>query len=729
MESYQIDHVAMATAVEQSADAIVITSRDGNIEYVNSAFTLLTGYTSAEAMGQNPRVLKSGCHPDQFYRELWQTVVRGDVWRGQLVNRRKDGSLYDEEMQISPVRAAAGEITGYIAIKRDVTKRKIAEEAQSFLAAIVEVSEDAIIAATPAGVILTWNHGAESMFGCPAKDAIGKPVWAFISPELSPEMDKCVSQVAHGNVVSNYEGACLRSDGSSISVAVTGFPLKDAAGKVVAITAMLRDITERKRLETALRESEELLHVTTEEKIRFLAYHDALTELPNRSMLLDSLDNALAGARRRDEKVGLLLLNLDRFKTINESFGHAFGDFVLRDLAKRLKNCVREPDTVARTAGDEFVVVLNGISDAAMAMIAAERVMDAMSATFILQGHSFNIGCCIGISIFPEQGADCETLIGNADAAMTSAKDCGHGNIRFFTDEMNAKAVEQSTIEKNLRFALERDEFFLVYQPQIEISSGRVTGFEALIRWRHPELGLIPPDRFISIAERNDLILPIGEWVIKTACAQARTWQDYGLPAVSMAVNVSAVQFHQDNFCTLVRQALHQSGLSPQYLELELTEGLLLSTADITVARFHELKQMGLKLAIDDFGTGYSSLAYLRQLPVDRLKIDKAFIQNIAGHYNDAAIVTAMISLTKSLHLNVIAEGVETEAQLSFLRDHDCDEVQGFYFSKPVSAEEATSILQRNRRCPLLAAGPSTNLGAAFITASSPRVSPILLPQ
>jgi diguanylate cyclase (GGDEF)-like protein/PAS domain S-box-containing protein len=705
MQSHPIDHVAMATAVEQSADSIVITDPGGKIEYVNSAFTLMTGYTSAEALGQKPRVLKSGSHPDQFYRELWQTILRGEVWRGQLVNRRKNGTLYDEEMQISPVRAATGKITGYIAIKRDVTERKIAEKAQSFLAAIVENSEDAIIAATPTGVILTWNHGASTILGYPAEEVIGKPVSAFVAPERMAVMANLVYQVSQGHVVSNYDGICLRRDGRSIPVAVTGFPLRDSTGKVVAITAMLRDVTERKRLEQVLRESEERLHVTAEEKIQFLAYHDALTELPNRSLLLDRLDNALAGARRRNEKAGLLLINLDRFRTINDSFGHTFGDVVLHDLARRLKNCVREPDTIARTGGDEFVVILSGVSDAAVAMIAAERMMDAMSTTFSLQGHSINVGCCIGISLFPEHGADCETLIRNADAAMLSAKDSGHCTIRFFTDEMNAKAVEQLTIERNLRSALERDEFFLVYQPQVEIASGRITGFEALIRWRQPELGLVRPDRFISIAEHNDLILPIGEWVIRTACAQARTWQDHGLPAVSMAVNVSATQFHQENFCALIRQVLRESGLSPHYLELELTESLLLSTADTTVARFRELKEMGLNLAVDDFGTGYSSLAYLRQLPIDRLKIDKAFIQNIAVHYDDAAIVTAMISMTKSLHLNVIAEGVETEAQLSFLREHHCDEVQGYYFSKPVSGEEATSMLQRNQKCRLLPDG------------------------
>jgi diguanylate cyclase (GGDEF)-like protein len=518
-------------------------------------------------------------------------------------------------------------------------------------------------------------------------------------------MTKCLYQVSQGQVISNYQGMCMRKDGSSVSVAVTGFPIRNTTGEIVVITAMMRDITERKRLEKVLHESEERLRVTAEERIQFLAYHDALTELPNRSLLQDRLDNALAGARRRDEKVALLFLNLDRFKTINASFGHSFGDIVLTDLAKRLKSCTRGPDTVARIGGDEFVVILNGVKDGAGALTAAERMMDAMSKSLILQGHSFNVGCCIGISLFPEHGADCETLIRNADTAMYSAKDGGHGNISFFTDEMDAKTVQELTMDKNLRLALDREEFFLLYQPQVAITSGSITGFEALIRWQQPDMGLVPPDEFISIAESNGLILPIGEWALRTACAQASKWQEDGLPAVPVAVNVSAIQFHQESFCALVHDVLQETGLSPQYLELELTESLLLSTADATLSRFHDLKNMGLKLAIDDFGTGYSSLGCVRQFPVDRLKIDKTFIRDIAVNGDAAAIAAAIISMSKSLHLKVIAEGVETEAQMSFLQEHQCDEVQGYYFSKPVSAELARAMLQHKPNDHRLKAG------------------------
>jgi diguanylate cyclase (GGDEF)-like protein/PAS domain S-box-containing protein len=456
-------------------------------------------------------------------------------------------------------------------------------------------------------------------------------------------------------------------------------PLIDGKGRYRGRVWYFRDITDRR---------------AAEERIRFLAYHDALTELPHRTLFQDRLVNALSDARRRKERVALLFLDLDRFKDINDSLGHACGDIVLKDIAHRLKDCARLPDTVARVGGDEFLILLNNVADAAKVAIAAQRIMHAMSAAFFVEGHSFHMGCSIGVSMFPEHGLDGDTLIQNADAAMYFAKESGRGNIRFFTDEMNTQAAERLTIDQDLRAALVREEFFLVYQPQMEIESGRITGFEALIRWQHPTQGLIPPDKFISIAENNRLILPIGEWVLRTACAQTRKWQDDGLPAASVAVNVSPVQFHQEGFCALIRRVLNETGLSPQYLELELTEGLLLSNANVTLSVLHELKEMGLKLAIDDFGTGYSSLSYLRQFPVDKLKIDGSFVRDVALGQGNAAITTAIISMAKSLHLKVIAEGVENESQLRFLRDHQCDEIQGYYLSKPIGADEAAFMLQ-----------------------------------
>jgi predicted signal transduction protein with EAL and GGDEF domain len=364
------------------------------------------------------------------------------------------------------------------------------------------------------------------------------------------------------------------------------------------------------------------------------------------------------------------------------------GDRLLKDVAARLKGCVREQNTVARVGGDEFVVVLSGVKGEAEAATAASRIVKTITGKFVVQGHSLNTSCSLGISMFPQHSDDCDTLIKYADQAMYSAKENGRNNFQFFKEDMNTQVVKRLTLENDLRLAIEREEFFLVYQPQMEISSGRIIGLEALIRWQHPKLGLVPPDKFIPITEKTGLILPIGEWVLKTACSQARKWLDDGIYTVPVAVNVSAVQFRQEGFCELIKKVLQETCLPPQYLELELTESLLLSNEDVMFSVLQELKEMGLKLAIDDFGTGYSSLSYLKQFPVNKLKIDRSFIRDISTNSDDAAITTAIINMAKSLNLKVIAEGVETEAQMSFLREHRCDEIQGYYFSKPISAGE-----------------------------------------
>ena len=477
----------------------------------------------------------------------------------------------------------------------------------------------------------------------------------------------------------NFDETQSRPDGSLLWVRTNKLPLRNREGKVIGVIGTYEDITDRK---------------LAEERVQFLAYYDALTGLPNRTLLQDRLTKALASARRQKNKVALLFFDLDRFKTINDSLGHSVGDLVLKQVAGRLMTWAREQDTVARVGGDEFLVVLTAVKEPADAAVAAERLMDAMAAEFVAQGHSLGVGCSIGISIFPDHGTDSETLIRNADAAMYCAKERGCSNFQFFTKDMNAQAVERLTLESGLRLALEKRELSLVYQPQMEIATGRIVGLEALLRWQHPELGLVPPDKFIGIAENSGLIVPIGEWVLRTACSQARKWQDEGLPAVPVAVNVSAVQFRQADFCERIGRVLSETGLASEYLELELTESLLLSNADTRFSVLQDLRAMGLKLAIDDFGTGYSSLSYLKHFPVGKLKIDRSFIRDVAVNPDDAAITTAIINMAKSLSLKVIAEGVEDEEQMSFLRAHECDEIQGYYFSKPLAPEEAADKLR-----------------------------------
>jgi diguanylate cyclase (GGDEF)-like protein len=430
---------------------------------------------------------------------------------------------------------------------------------------------------------------------------------------------------------------------------------------------------------------------SAQQKIHFLAYYDPLSGLPNRTQLYIRLQSALAEATSNGEKVAVLFLDIDHFKLINDSLGHAVGDKLLKEVADRLQNNVRDSDTVARVGGDEFLVVLANLEDAAAAKGAGDRILRAVSTGFSHDGALLNISCSIGISVFPENGTDCETLIKNADAAMYCAKEAGRNRLCSFVEQINTAAVERLNLENNLRVALDRQEFHLVYQPQMEIASNKLTGVEALIRWRHARLGLVPPDKFIPVAENCGLIRPIGEWVLRTACQQARSWQDQGFPAFPVAVNVSAIQFRHEGFCDLVRSVLRETKLPPAYLELELTESVLLSNEDVMFRVLDELKSMGVKLTLDDFGTGYSSLSYLRKFPVTKIKIDRSFIKEVPHNSSDAAIATAIISMARHLNLKVIAEGVENGKQLSFLRSQRCDEIQGYYCSRPLSPTEFVS--------------------------------------
>ncbi len=546
------------------------------------------------------------------------------------------------------------------------------------------IFEDAVIGIfqlTPQGHPISINRAMAQICGYETQEQLlaegcnfGEKF--FADPARRSEM---MHLLAQQDVVRDLELQLQRRDQSKRWVLANIRAIRNARGKVTLLEGTMEDITNRKQ---------------AEEQVQFLAYYDALTGLANRTLLQDRVHKALASAQRHNEKLALLFIDLDRFKLINDSLGHSFGDLLLREAAERLKKVARAQDTVARIGGDEFLLALSSIKDFPDAAIAAERIMDAMTEEFAIQGRRFHISCSIGISIYPEHGTDSETLIKNADAAMYSAKESGRNIFRFFSADMNAEVVERLTIEHDLRIALEHNDLFLVYQPQCDIATRTITGFEALLRWQHPTLGLVLPERFIRIAENSGLIVPIGEYVLRTACAFAKKCQAEKALSVPVAVNVSAVQFRQEGFLDLVSRILKETGLAPEHLELELTESLLLENADVTQSALRSLKTAGVRLSIDDFGTGYSSLSYLRQFPVSKLKIDRSFIQNVAINSDDAAIAIAIISMAKGLNLRVIAEGVENEEQLSFLEAHGCDEIQGYYLSKPLRAEEVDLLLR-----------------------------------
>jgi diguanylate cyclase (GGDEF)-like protein len=390
-----------------------------------------------------------------------------------------------------------------------------------------------------------------------------------------------------------------------------------------------------------------------------------------------------------------MVLEIGQFRMINSSFGKSFGDHLLKETAERIMTAVGKGCTAARLAGAEFAILLDGIECGAKVEEIAKRVLATVNAGFRLLGNTLNISSIVGISMYPRDGNEGQLLLERAEVAMYSAKDTPGSTHQFFTEEMNRRLVDRLRLENGLRLALERNELYLVYQPQVDIRTWDISGLEALIRWRHPELGVVPPAEFIGIAESSGLIVSIGEWVLRTACAQARKWQESGLRPVPVAVNVSAVQFCQEGFCELIRRVLEETGLDPSYLELELTERVLLSNADLMLILVQELHEMGIRLAIDDFGTGYSSLSYLRQFKVDRLKIDRSFVQDISVNADDAAITTAIINMARALHLEVLAEGVETVDQLGFLQALNCFSMQGYYFSKPVEVHEIGANLKK----------------------------------
>ncbi len=523
--------------------------------------------------------------------------------------------------------------------------------------------------ANPDGTIVDCNDACARILGFAGREEL---------LEHHEEAEKITRHLYPGNEESpivNAEHRFQRRDGGWAWVLSNARTAPQGGHGDAVLEGALVDITDRK---------------LADERIQTLAYYDSLTGLPNRTLLQDRLRKAVASARRHKERLAVLFLDLDRFKTINDSLGHSCGDQLLLEMGRRLQAAAREQDTVARLGGDEFLVVLGAVEEGADAAVVAERVAHEVSREFHLQGRALSVTCSIGISLYPEHGDDVETLIKNADAAMYSAKEGGRNTFRFFTSEMTEYAVERLELESSLRVALEREQFFLVYQPQIDVKTREIVCWEALLRWQHPELGLVPPGRFIRVAENSGMMIPIGEWVLRTACQQAMGW---GMDAPAVAVNVSAVQFRQEGFCRQVRRALRESGLPAERLELEMTESLLMAGEDATFQVLAELREMGVRVAIDDFGTGYSSLSYLRQFQVNTLKIDRSFIHEVAVNTDDQAITAAIIQMAKCLNLRVTAEGVENEEQLLLLRDYGCDEVQGFMFSTPVTAEKIAETI------------------------------------
>ncbi len=535
---------------------------------------------------------------------------------------------------------------------------------------------DAVVCADIAGNVTFLNLVAEKMTGWEQKEASGLPMATVFkimdagSRKATPnpmaaavELDQTVHLPANCILV--------RRDGFETPIEDSVAPIHDREGKATGAVIVFRDVSQTRAMAAEMAHS---------------AQHDFLTGLPNRMLLNDRVNRAIGMVPRHAKKVGVLFMDLDGFKHINDSLGHPTGDKLLKSIAKRLVDCVRNSDTVSRQGGDEFVVLLSEMEQYEDAAISARRILKAVAEGHNIDEHDLHVTTSIGVSVFPDDGDDAETLIKNADTAMYQAKENGRQSYQFFRPAMTVRAVERQSIEENLRRALERQEFSLHYQPKINLRTGEMAGAEALIRWTHPVRGSVSPAQFIPVAEDCGLILPIGQWVLREACKQAREWVDAGLQLGTMAVNISSMEFRNEKFLESVFTTLRETGLDPNSLELELTESVLMKRAESAASVLKTLRERGVQIAVDDFGTGYSSLSYLRKFPIDALKIDQSFVRQITSAPDDTTIVTAVISMGRSLKLRVVAEGVETPEELAFLQERQCDEAQGYYFSRPLPA-------------------------------------------
>jgi len=545
---------------------------------------------------------------------------------------------------------------------------------------------DAVIATDAEGIVEYINPAAESLTGWTGEQARERSVNTLFHvineqsrEEITDPVPRCL-QTGHTITYPDHSAVLSRDGFEERSIRASVAPIRNQRGEVLGTVIVFSDVTETRRMA---------------QQMTYQATHDVLTELPNRILLQMQLQGAIERAERSGLLLVLLFVDLDRFKSVNDGLGHTAGDALLKAVGVRLKESSRKIDMVARFGGDEFIIVLENIQHETLATLIASKVRKALEQPYMIEGRECFITASIGISLYPKDGQDAEALLKNADAAMYQAKENGRNNAQHYSQEMNIHCRKRLLLEHELRHAMERNQLVLHYQPQVDLKTGKVLGVEALLRWRHPHLGLIAPAEFIALAEETGLIIPIGQWVIQTATAQAKAWQSEGLPSLRVAVNLSPRQFMEQRVTDMIADILESSGLDPCYLELEITENLIMKDMDNAIATLQALKSMGVQLAIDDFGTGHSSLSYLKRFPIDRLKIDQSFVRDINTNPNDAAITLAIIAMAHSMKLKVIAEGVETEEQLNYLKSRSCDEIQGFYFSHPLPADEISSVLKK----------------------------------
>jgi len=686
--------------VEDQTDLICRCRPDGTIIFVNEIFCRYSGKKLEELIEQSYPYFIPTEEYEKLKKHLYTLNKENPVALIEHHIVMPGGKIRWLQWTNRAIFNEQGNIIEFQLVGRDITDRKLAEDAlmesEEKYRVLFDLAADLIALVDIRGNFLDLNKKFEEEIGWSREEMLGKNVFTsgIITEASVNKASFYLSQLLQGKLPPIFEVEGVKKDGGIVPYELRATPIIKE-DKIVAIQAILRNITERKQ---------------SEEKIIYMAYYDTLTNLPNRYLLKDRLTQALVSAKKYKRLVAILFLDLDNFKRINDTLGHKTGDYLLQSVADRLVHFLRKSDTiarlnenelqntVARLGGDEFTILLTEIRHIQDAAKVAKRILDLFSQPFKIKDHELFISASIGISLYPHNSEDVDTLLKNADTAMYHAKDQGRNNLQFYTDSMNVITLERFDLEHRLRKAMDLNEFQLYYQPQLDIHSRKIFGVEALIRWMHPNRGLLSPQAFIPLAEETGLILPIGEWILRTACAQNKAWQIKGFEPMLVMVNISGIQFKQKNFVETVTKILDNTDLNPRYLELELTESILMETTEATINSLKELKALGVRISLDDFGTGYSSLSYLKRFPIDTIKIDKSFVRDIHTDPDNKAIVNAIIAMTHSLNLRVIAEGVETVQQLLFLHKQGSDGIQGYLFSPPLPTDSLTQLLNEGRK-------------------------------
>ena len=656
---------------------IAITDPKGTIHYVNDLFCELSQYSREELIGQNHRILNSGFHPKQFFKDMWKCIGSGNIWSGEIKNKRKDGSLYWVHATIVPFLNEKGKPYQYISIRKDITKEKELEEQ------VIKSNEKyRLIAENTVNLISLIRENGEIEYASPSfqnvlhynlKELEQGNLFDLIHQDDLPFLQKDLDFfLEKGQQSLDCEFRLRTLEGNYIFVETIISKTKQTDGSFKdLILVVMKDITGKKEVE---------------KKIFHLAYHDALTNFPNRRSFMNQLRNELINQHQSNDKMSILSIDLDNFKSVNDQLGHDVGDLVLKKAAENIQNAIRPNDIAGRMGGDEFIVLLKKVKDIQETKAIVKRILSNFNQAITIGGQDYFVTCSIGVANYPEHGDSPEELIKNADNALAYVKNSTKNDFLIFNKSIENQSIERRLLESAMRNAIKENQFYLEYQPKVNLQTNQIIGMEALVRWHHPDLGTISPGKFIPLAEQTGLIVPLGEWILKESCRQTKKWHDMGYKNITVSVNVSVRQLEDPLFIDKVKSILMETKLNPEWLEVEVTESILADVENV-VKILHEIRQLGIQISLDDFGTGYSSLSYIKNLPIDILKIDQSFVKDIHQNEESSAIVQAILKIADSIGIQVIAEGIELQEHVLKLVENGCRIGQGYFFSRPLKVD------------------------------------------